>query len=224
MLEEINSFIFDFDSTLVTVETFDDMIKNSTRDEKIRRQIDEITDRAMNGELDFHESITSRFRAAKLTKKHFDDAAQSICKHITPGIEDAINFLCKKKQKIFILSAGFIRVVLPVADKFNIPRENCFANNVEIDDGGNIVSLVESPLIYDGGKNKILSELKNSGILAGKIVMLGDGMSDCKTYLEGFSDYFIGCGFNVAREKVKNNSKIFVNTTAELQKILFEWL
>jgi phosphoserine phosphatase len=219
-LESINSFVFDFDSTLVSIETFDDIIKNSSDDKNIKKQIDEITNKAMNGELDFHESITSRFKAAKLNKKHFDDAVLTIVEHITPGIEKVIDFLHKKDQVVFILSAGFISTILPVAEKFDIPPQNCFANDILVDSKGEVVGLKESPLIYDGGKNKILTELKNSGKLVGKIVMLGDGMSDCKTYLEGFSDYFVGCGFNIIREKVKNNSDIFVNTVETLMDVL----
>ncbi|MDR2268454.1 MAG: hypothetical protein LBD81_03330 [Holosporaceae bacterium] len=54
----------------------------------------------------------------------------------------------------------------------------------------------------------------------GKIIMIGDSMSDCNTYLEKDADYFIGCGFNVVRESVRQNSSIFTNTVAGFLTIL----
>jgi HAD superfamily phosphoserine phosphatase-like hydrolase len=219
-LEKINSFIFDFDSTLASIETLDSIIKNSAGDEAIRRQIDDITLRAMDGKLDFHASISTRLRIAKLSQRHFDDCIATITSHITPGIEKAIDLLRWHNQKIFILSAGFINIVRPVAARLRIPPENCFANDYILNEKNELIDLVESPLIYEHGKSMIIKNLKAQNTLVGKIIMIGDGMSDCRTYLEKDADYFIGCGFNVVRESVRQNSPIFANTMDEFLTIL----
>jgi HAD superfamily phosphoserine phosphatase-like hydrolase len=222
MLNDKNSFIFDFDSTLVTIEALDYIIKKSAKNATtIKEQVDKITNMAMNGELDFHESITKRFEIVKSNKKGFDELALLICDFITSGMDAVIDILKKHKQEIFIISAGFMDIVIPVADKLGIPRNNCYANSYTFNPESKIMSLNDSLLLYDGGKNKIIKSLTENKLLPGKVTMLGDGMSDCKTYLEGYVDNFIGCGFNVVRDKVRKNSPVFVKTIQELiEKIL----
>ncbi|MDR2268159.1 MAG: hypothetical protein LBD81_01755, partial [Holosporaceae bacterium] len=104
-LEKINSFIFDFDSTLVSIETLDNIIKNSISDDAIKKQIDDITSETMNGRLDFHASVSTRLRIAKLSQWHFDDFIATITSYITPGIEEAVDLLRLYNQKMFILSS-----------------------------------------------------------------------------------------------------------------------
>jgi D-3-phosphoglycerate dehydrogenase len=220
ILEKINSFIFDFDSTVMSVEVLDSIIKDSVQDESVKKQTDRITAAAMDGKLDFYSSITARLSAANLTQKNFDDYVADITTRITPGMEEVIELLLRSDQKVFILSAGFLNTIFPVAEKLNIPKENCFANSYVLNERNEIVGLGESPLIYESGKNKIIRELKSKNVLPGKVIMIGDGMSDCRTYLDGDADYFIGCGFNAERENVKKKSPIFVSSVGELLAIL----
>ena len=73
-----NSFVFDFDSTLVSIETLDTLIKQNLSGEEDKRKIDAITLRAMNGELDFGASLASRLRLSRARVEHFAQMAEQI--------------------------------------------------------------------------------------------------------------------------------------------------
>ncbi|MDR3279525.1 MAG: HAD-IB family phosphatase, partial [Synergistaceae bacterium] len=189
-----NSFIFDFDSTIVTIETLDTLIKKNLKDDEDRRRIDDITTRAMNGELDFNASITLRLSLARVTTEHFAQMARQIEDFLTPGMADFLNFLRRKGQQLFVVSGGFLEIIRPITVRFDIPESNCFANEYVHDADDNVVGVKDGPLIYEDGKSTVVRELIRQNRLPGVIVMLGDGMSDYRVYAEGLADLFIGCG------------------------------
>ena len=214
---ECNSFVFDFDSTIVSIETLDTLIKQNLSDEEDQRKIDAITLRAMNGELDFSASLASRLRLSRARVEHFDQMAEQIENFLTAGIDDVLNFLIQRGQKPFIVSGGFGPIIRPVAELLGIPGENCFANEYIADEEGWVIGVKEGPLAHEGGKSTVLRALKEQGRLPGSVVMLGDGMSDYQVYADGLADVFVGCGFHVVRPNVRSHSPVFVETPAALQ-------
>ncbi|MDR1621501.1 MAG: HAD-IB family phosphatase [Synergistaceae bacterium] len=219
-METRNSFVFDFDSTLVSIETLDTLIKQNLSGEDDRRKIDEITLRAMNGELDFSASLASRLRLSRAKTEDFAQMAARIEGFLTPGMDDILDFLARRGQKPFIVSGGFTQIVRPVAKLFGIPDEDCFANEYIADGNGCVVGVKEGPLAREGGKSEVLRALREQNRLPGTVVMLGDGMSDYQVYADGLADLFIGCGFHVARPNVRACSPVFVETTADLRQFL----
>lgn len=215
-----NSFIFDFDSTVVSIETLDTIVKSKINDRDAERKIDEITCRCMNGEMDFNASLTARLQAVKLNSEDFKAAAATITDYIVPGMEDAFAFLRENGQDLFIISGGFIELVKPVAQKLGISLTNCFANDYIVDDDDNVIGVMDTPLAYDKGKVNIVRNLREQSCLRGRTVMIGDGMSDYDVFKEKQADIFIGCGFTAARPKVKENSPFFVSSPAELIALL----
>ncbi|MDR2529081.1 MAG: HAD-IB family phosphatase [Synergistaceae bacterium] len=218
-----NSFIFDFDSTLVTIETLDTLIKQNLsgrENEDARRRIDEITARAMNGELDFSASLSERLRLSKARVEHFARMAAHIADFVTPGMSEVVKLLNQKRQKLFIISGGFLKIVRPIAELFGIPDDRRFANDYVADAEGRVVGVEDGPLAHEGGKSQLVRALKEQGWLTGTVVMLGDGMSDYQVYADGLADLFIGCGFNAARPNVEFLSPVFVKTVAELLELL----
>jgi HAD superfamily phosphoserine phosphatase-like hydrolase len=155
-------------------------------------------------------------RLASIRAEHFAIMAGEIRRFVTPGMAEFLNFLNEKGQKLFIISGGFIDLIRPVAELFNIPDENCFVNEYTLDANGNIVGVKEGPLLYEGGKSAVVRELKKQNRLPGTVTMVGDGMSDYQVYAEGLADLFIGCGFNIVRPNVKAKSPIFIETSGEL--------
>jgi D-3-phosphoglycerate dehydrogenase len=219
-MAERNSFVFDFDSTIVAVETLDTLIKQNLNDEEDRRRIDEITLRAMNGELDFSASLASRLRLSRARTEHFARMAGQIGDLLTPGMDDVLSFLARRGQKLFIVSGGFAEIVRPIAELFGIPDEDCFANEYVADDKGCVVGVKDGPLAHEGGKSAVVHALREQNRLPGAVVMLGDGMSDYQVYADGLADLFIGCGFNVARPNVRTSSPVFLETPAALLSLI----
>jgi len=215
-----NSFIFDFDSTIVTLETLDTLIKRNLESDEDRQKIDDTTTRAMNGELDFNTSITARLRLSRARREHFAQLAVEMENFLTPGMADVLNFLNRKGQELFIVSSGFMEIIRPIAGCFEIPMGNCFANEYLADADGNVTGVREGPLVREGGKSAVVRGLRRQNRLPGLVVMLGDGMSDRLVYADGLVDLFIGCGFNVVRPNVKARSPIFMETSAALLSFL----
>jgi hypothetical protein len=61
------------------------------------------------------------------------------------------------------------------------------------------LTLKESALLYDEGKEKILDTFK------GDKLMIGDGMSDYSVYKNKSAKMYCGFGINKVRYNVKNN-------------------
>jgi D-3-phosphoglycerate dehydrogenase len=219
--------VFDFDSTLVTIETLDTLIKRSLTGPdggRKRRLIDGITLKAMNGEMDFNESITTRLRISEVRAEHFAAMASEIAEFITPGIEDVVDLLRRSDAALFIVSGGFDEIIAPVADRLGVPLENCFANRYIADADGNVTGLCDGPLTREGGKTEVVKAIR--GKTDGPVVMLGDGMSDYRVFADGAADFFVGCGFSAVRPNVlascgvKRDRSAFVRTTVELLELL----
>ena len=117
--------IFDFDSTIVSIETLDFLISDIAR--QGNSKIHEITNRAMSGNLSFGESLKMRFASAQLTKKYIIQMQSIICEYITPGVVKSFIKL-KDTYDLYIISGGFLEIIHPVAEKLQIPKKNCFAN------------------------------------------------------------------------------------------------
>jgi HAD superfamily phosphoserine phosphatase-like hydrolase len=210
-----NSFIFDFDSTIISIESLDTLIGRNLNDEE-RRLVEDITGRAMNGEMDFASSLATRLRLGGLRREDFAWMAGEITNFLTPDVGDVLNALTQRGQDLFVVSGGFLEIVRPVARYFGIPDDHCFANEYITDAEGRVVGVRDGPLAREGGKSEVVRILREQNRLPGVVVMLGDGMSDCQVYLDGLADMFVGCGFNVARPNVKARSPMFAETAADL--------
>ncbi|MCL2673590.1 MAG: HAD-IB family phosphatase [Alphaproteobacteria bacterium] len=217
-----DTYIFDFDSTMVSIETLDAIVKDNA-DAQTDAKVDDITRRCMNGEIDFHESITTRLKIARVHSDDFTAMAERILDYITEGIDRAIRDLLARGDQVLIISGGFVPIVLPIARALGIPEENCFANTCVTDNDGFVTGVDNTnPLAYEGGKNKLVQQLRKDGRLPGKVTMIGDGMSDCKVYLDGLADDFIGCGFWAVRPAVRDKSPLFVTDADGLYEAVFK--
>lgn len=220
-----NSFIFDYDSTLITVESFDEMIfdaiKNRENFKELKIKIERITDAGMNGEIDLSEGLKKRLEMAGITQKEIDDFSEKSLECITPGMKDIVDFLIENKQEVFILSGGFLEAIYPVADILKIPREHCFANEFLKDEEGKVVGIdFENPLSTSTGKVTTIQREKEIGNILGKVYCIGDGMSDANPYLQGVADMFLGFGQNKNRDAVREKASEFFLTTKELLEYL----
>ena len=72
--KEKKIFIIDFDSTITKVEGLDQLaaiaLAQSSDGDKIVKQIKELTDAGMNGELSLSESLSKRMALLNANKKH----------------------------------------------------------------------------------------------------------------------------------------------------------
>jgi HAD superfamily phosphoserine phosphatase-like hydrolase len=216
------NIFFDFDSTILTIESLDFLISQSNP--KIAKEVEEITNKGMNGQISLFESISARLKLAQIKQNNLKEIAKQMPSYITPGLEEIIANLQEKETKneleIFIVSGGLKSLILPVAQFLKIKLENVFANS-PIFNSQNVISAIDhkNPLAHNEGKLKIIRQI-NQKNLAIKNIIIGDGYTDLEVNLLAPEIDFIGFGCNICRAKVENNAKFFVKNIEEFAQIL----
>lgn len=163
--------VMDMDSTLIQSEVIVEMAKVHGVSDKVH----EITERAMNGELDFTGSLIER---VKLLQGMEESKLQDILKSIklTEGVEDFIKTVKKIGYKVAIISGGFQYFANAFKDKLGI--DYAFANELDFVDG-NLTGKVTGNII-DANKKAMLVEMlaQQENINLEQVVAIGDGAND----------------------------------------------
>lgn len=198
-------FIFDFDSTFVQVECFDELHKYAVKEKPdLQPLIDDfakMTDQAMNGQFSFRESLDLRINAIPLTQKQIQTFAQRLTNFISPSFMRNMPFFEAYKDDIYIFSGGFIEFIWPVAKMFGLHYEHIFANQFLYNHEGVVVDFDRNnPLSQDKGKVMLLQKLN----LEGDICVIGDGYNDYEMKEAGLAHTFFAYTENVQRENVCN--------------------
>jgi len=216
------NIFFDFDSTILTIESLDFLIAQSNPE--IAKEVEEITNKGMNGQISLFESISARLKLAKIKQNNLQEIAKQMPIYITPGLQEIIANLQEKEAKneleIFIVSGGLTSLILPVAQFLKIKLHNIFANS-PIFNSQNVICAIDdkNPLAHNGGKLKIIHQI-NQKNLARKNIIIGDGYTDLEVNLLAPEIDFIGFGCNISRDKVQNNAKFFAKNIEEFAQIL----
>lgn len=162
---------FDMDSTLIEQEVIDELAIEAG----VGAQVAEITERAMQGELDFQQSFRARVALLKgLDAAVLPKIAERLT--ITEGAERLISTLKALGYKTAILSGGFQYFAEYLQGKLGI--DEVHANVLDVQDG--VVTGEVKGVIVDGArKAELLRELANKlGISLEQAMAVGDGAND----------------------------------------------
>ncbi len=197
------TLIFDFDSTLVRIETLEALadiaLEGHGDASSIRAQIASLTDQAMAGEVDFGEALRARLALLPLTRAHVSALADRILDEGTPSVRRNLRFFNENADKIIILSGGFREVIAPIAGRLGVPASRVFCNDLVYDAEGRVTGVDDAnPLSRDNGKPVVIRSLG----LSGPVVMVGDGWNDAEVKLAGAADRFWAFTEIARREKV----------------------
>lgn len=187
--------VFDMDSTLIQSEVIVEMAKVHGAYEKVH----EITERAMNGEFDFSESLIER---VKLLKGLDEKELQNILKNLkyTDGVEEFVKTVKSLGYKVAIISGGF--QFFANAFKDSLGLDYAFANDLEIKDG-KVTGKVLGDIVDASKKADLLQMLANQEkINLEQVVAIGDGANDLKMLAKAG----LGIAFH-AKDVVKENAK-----------------
>lgn len=203
-------FIFDFDSTLFPYESLEDLIvstiKDSDKKKQVLTQMSEISDRAMNGDLDFKSSLKQRIELITIQSKDINNYFELRKNDFDSKIIQLIDEL-KLKHHIYIVSGGFKDYLSSFAQhSFGLNTPQLFANQFIFDDKQKTTNFDENNiLVKSDGKVEIAQKIKQSH-KDQKLIMVGDGFTDWLVYERKVADFFIGAGFYKTREKVKQKT------------------
>ncbi|MBC8053864.1 MAG: HAD-IB family phosphatase [Sphingobacteriaceae bacterium] len=198
-----NFYIIDFDSTFTQVEALDELARISLKDnpnrEAIYKQIEDLTNAAMEGRLSFRESLTKRVKVLEANRDHLKLLVARLKKLVSSSFSRNKTFFKNHSDDVLIVSGGFKEFITPVVLPYGIKKENIYANTFLFDIDGKIVGYDDSnPLSEEGGKVKLLKQLK----LEGNIFGIGDGYSDFQLKESGLIQKFYAFTENIARQSI----------------------
>jgi phosphoserine phosphatase len=163
--------VLDVDSTLIENEVIELLAERAGSLE----EVSSITFRAMNGELDFEESLRSRVATLRgLPESVFAAVGAQVT--VTPGVSVMIQGIQAAGGRVGVVSGGFHEVVDPVAAELGLNYWR--ANRLEIADGKLTGQLV-GPIIDADAKADTLREWASDfGVSLSQTVAVGDGAND----------------------------------------------
>lgn len=187
--------VFDMDSTLIQAEVIDEMAAVHGIGDKVK----EITERAMNGEINFDEALRERVALLKgLDRKKMEGIFNKL--ELTPGAEKFIQMVKNLGFKTAIVSGGFKYFAENLRQKLGI--DYAFANDLEWD-GDILTGRVKGQIVNSQQKAFILELLaQQEHIHLEQVVAVGDGAND----LPMLAKAGLGIAFH-AKEKVKREAR-----------------
>ncbi len=170
--KEKRLIVFDMDMTIVDFEIINKLASFVGVDEEVRS----ITEKAMNGEMDFKESLRRRVRLLKGTPlSTLEEIAGDL--QLTPGSEELIHHLKHVGYKIALISGGFTYFTDVLKESLGF--DYTFANELEIKDGV-LTGEIKGDIIDAEAKGRIIFRLAElERISPDNIVAVGDGANDC---------------------------------------------
>ncbi|KAK9356367.1 HAD-like domain-containing protein [Lipomyces doorenjongii] len=167
--------VFDMDSTLIQQEVIDMIAAYAD----VEDQVSSITSLAMNGLIDFNESLRRRASLLEgVPSTVFESLKSQIC--LTPGAHELCKVLKKEGYQLAVLSGGFIPLANWIKSKLGL--DYAFANQLEVsEDGTALTGKVLGDIVNAERKAHLLRHIAEMGnIELGESMAVGDGANDLK--------------------------------------------
>ncbi|MDH5762635.1 MAG: phosphoserine phosphatase SerB [Nitrospinota bacterium] len=163
--------ILDADMTFLQCEVIDELGKLAG----VGEQLAGITEKAMQGEIDFTTALKQRVALLKgLRVDQLEQLYERL--PVTPGAAELVRILQRLNFKIAIVSGGFQFFISRLKEKYQL--DYGFANHLQIQDGV-VTGEVEGEIIDAQAKERILVSLAAQERLSLKqVVAVGDGAND----------------------------------------------
>ena len=164
--------VADMDSTMIGQECIDELADYAG----VKPQVAEITERAMQGELDFAGAL--RERVALLRGLEEAVIERCLAERIRPnaGAETLVRTMRARGAETILVSGGFTAFVAPIAERIGFRR---FEANVLGVVEGRLSGLTEGPIVDSRRKHDVLSEARDLLELSSADAMaIGDGAND----------------------------------------------
>lgn len=163
--------VMDVDSTLILEEGIDLLGEAAGVGSKVVA----ITERAMQGELDFEEALAERVSLLKgLPVSVFESTLKKI--HFTPGARELVDTLHQRGYKVGLVSGGFHETVDVLAEKLGIDYVR--ANRLEVEEE-KLTGRVLGDIVTKETKKECLQQwARENGLDLGQTIAVGDGAND----------------------------------------------
>ena len=206
----IKLVVFDLDNVIIDGEAIDEIGKLANVEEDIAA----ITEKAMQGVIDFETSIKDRVQLLEGTSiEDIEKVADDL--PLMPGACKTVKCLKDKDVDVAIISGSFDVVADKVKDKLGV--ETVYTNSFTVEDG-KLTGEVTGPLVSGSKLDVLKDHVEEAGITLDEVVAVGDGANDISMIESA------GCGiaFN-AKDSVKEIADVVVEEK-DLCKVLCEIL
>lgn len=200
--------VMDMDSTLIQIEVIDELARIAG----VGAQVALITERAMNGELDFPAALRER---VALLQGLSADALEEVYRNIpfTPGAKTLVRVLKRLGFKTAVISGGFAYFADRIKEDLGL--DYAYANELEIVDGL-VTGRVTGQVVDGGRKAELLEEIAaKEGVTLDQAIAIGDGAND----LPMLGKAGLGIAFN-AKARVREEADYHINQQ-RLDSILY---
>ncbi|CDS06220.1 hypothetical protein LRAMOSA08748 [Lichtheimia ramosa] len=193
--------VFDMDSTLIRQEVIDEIARHAG----VVDQVAAITEAAMNGEIDFKESLRRRVALLNGTSV---DVIEKVKESLT--FTEGAHFLCRALKKLgfklAVISGGFMPLALYV--KAELGLDYAFANQLKVSwDGKTLTGETVGPIVDGIRKAELLDVLAQAeGVTPKQVIAVGDGAND----LWMLNKAGLGIAFN-AKPRVQQQAPSRIN-------------
>ena len=174
LLKSFGLCVMDMDSTLISIECIDEIADMVG----IKPQVAAITERAMQGELDFAQSL--RERVALLKGLSEQDLMRVLNERLTlnPGAKEWIASCKQHNITTLLVSGGFTFFADRVKEMLGL--DYAVSNSLEIIDG-KLTGKVLGDIVDAQRKADELTQLRDRlGLTAAQTIAIGDGANDLK--------------------------------------------
>ena len=199
--------VLDVDSTLIE----DEVIELLADAAGSREQVEDVTSRAMAGELDFATSLAERVATLEgLPESVFADVRARLTP--TRGVRELVNGVHAAGGLVGVVSGGFHETLDPLADDLRLDFRR--ANRLELR-AGRLTGRVSGPVIDANAKAAALREwAEEAQVALTHTVAVGDGAND----LEMMAASALSVAFN-AKPRVRERADVVVGTN-DLSQVL----
>ena len=200
--------VMDVDSTFIQEEVIELLAAKAG----VEQEVANITHRAMNGELDFEQSLRQRVKMLSgLSASVLTDVQNEIT--LTPGARTLTQTLSKIGFHTALVSGGFIEVVAPLAQRLGV--HDVRANKLEIIDDKITGNLVGKIIDRKAKADALVEFAQLHDIPMTRTIAIGDGAND----LDMLHTAALGIAFN-AKPFVRDAADASV-TTPYLDTVLY---
>lgn len=201
--------ISDMDSTIIQQECIDEMADMLG----IKPQIAAITERAMNGELDFKAALRERVGLLKgLPEAKLQEVYDTRIKYM-PGAKELCATMKAHGARCVLVSGGFTFFTSRVRTEVGFDMDE--SNILEIAEGKLTGRVIEPILDSQSKLNALLYHCEELGIRPSNSIAIGDGAND----IPMIKHSGLGIAFH-AKQNVKNQAIHHINTP-DLRHMLY---